>query len=412
MAKKRIVITGLGVISPIGNSPKEYWDSLRQGRSAFKPITLFDTSDLKVKLAGEIADFNPKQILGQLFSRDWDRSSLMLSSAVKPALNDAGLEINENNSKDIGISVGTTFGSLYSISEFDKEAVRDGPRYANPSVFTSTVANCPASRASIIFRIKGFSTTISTGMCSALDALDYARNFLILKKKHTIVLGSVEALSIQIFLGFYKLNYLAGLRTGSELLSCPFDKRRNGVILSEGSAVAILEDLESAKKRKAKVYAEILGAGSAYDPLKSYKYDPKGNGMKEAMRLALRNAKVWPKNIDCIFANANSTQAADLIETKAIKEVFGRYAYKIPITAIKSIIGETYSASGGMSLVASIGALNECFVPPTINLREKDPECDLDYVPNTSRHKKLSRIMINTFGPNGENTSVIIGRIK
>ena len=412
MDKKRVVITGLGVISPIGIGKAQYWQSLRQGKSGFKPITLFDTKNLKVRTAGEISDFKPKEILGNVNIMDLDRATLLLSSAVKLAIQDAGLEINESNTKQIGVSVGTTFGSLYSISDFDKESYRDGPRYVNPSVFPSTVGNSPASRISIIFKIKGFNTTIATGMSAAIDAIDYARDFLNLNKAKTIVVGCVESLSPQIFLGFYKLNYLSGLSGNPEPISCPFDKRRDGIIVSEGSVVTMLEDLESVKARKAKIYAEVLGTGSYFDTAKFYNYNPRGKGMKSAMELALKDAGLKPQDIDCIFANANSTKDADLIETNAIKEVFKEHAYKIPITAIKSILGETYSASGGMALAASLGALNEDFIPPTINLKVKDPACDLDYVCNKFRIKKMSKIMINTFGPNGANTVLIIGRIN
>jgi 3-oxoacyl-[acyl-carrier-protein] synthase II len=410
MAKKRVVITGLGVVSPIGIGKHQYWQSLKDGNSGFKPITLFDTKNLKVNLAGEISDFKPKEILENTNIMDLDRATLLLSSAVKLAIQDSGLEINETNTRETGVCVGTTFGSLFSISEFDKESVKEGPRYVNPSVFPSTVGNSPASRISIIFKIKGFNTTIATGMCAALDAVDYARDFLNLNKAKAIVVGSVESLSIQIFLGFYKLHYLSGLNGNPKPVSSPFDKLRDGVVVSEGSSVMIFEDLESAKQRKARILAEVLGSGSYFDSAKFYNYNPKGKGMKEAMELALKDAKLNPEDIDCIFANANSTKDADLIETNAIKEVFKQHAYKIPVTAIKSILGETYSASGGMSLAAALGALQEDYIAPTINLKVNDPACDLDYVPNKFRNKKISKIMINTFGPNGANTVLIVGR--
>jgi 3-oxoacyl-[acyl-carrier-protein] synthase II len=412
MVKKRVVITGLGVVSPIGIGKEQYWNSLREGKSCFKTISLFDTKGLKVNIAGEIADFKPKEILGNVNIMDLDRATLLLSSAVKLAVQDSVLEINEANTKQIGVSVGTTFGSLYSISEFDKESVKEGPRYVNPSVFPSTVGNSPASRVSIIFKIKGFNATISTGMCAAFDAIDYARDFLALDKAKTIVVGAVESLSPQIFLGFYKLNYLSGLNNGSIPVSCPFDKRRDGIVVSEGSVVTILEDFESARQRKAKTYAEILGTGSSFDTAKFYNYNPKGKGMKEAMELALKDANLEPKDIDCIFANANSTKDGDLIEANAIKEVFKEYASKIPVTAVKSILGETYSASGGMSLAAALGTFNQDFIPPTINLKEKDPACDIGGIVNKTKIKQLSRIMINTFAPNGANTVLIIGRLN
>lgn len=412
MAKKRVVITGLGVVSPIGIGKEQYWNSLREGKSSFKPISLFDTKGLKVNIAGEIADFKPKEILGNVNIMDLDRATLLLSCAVKLAVQDAALEINESNTKQTGVSVGTTFGSLYSISEFDKESVKEGPRYVNPSVFPSTVGNSPASRVSIIFKIKGFNATISTGMCAALDAIDYARDFFALDKAKTIVAGAVESLSPQIFLGFYKLNYLSGLNNNSDPVSCPFDKRRDGIVVSEGSVATILEDFESAKQRNAKIYAEILGTGSSFDTAKFYNYNPKGKGMKEAMELALKDAGLEPKDIDCIFVNANSTKDGDLIEANAIKEVFKEYASRISVTAVKSILGETYSASGGMSLAAALGTLNQDFIPPTINLKEKDPACDIGGIVNKTKIKQLSRIMINTFAPNGANTVLIIGRLN
>lgn len=409
MNKKRIVITGIGILSPIGIGRQQYWQSLKSGRSDFKDIGFFDTAGLNVSIAGEIRDFNPRQIFGKDL-RDWDRASLLLSAAVKYALEDAGIAVSGATTADIGVSVGTTFGSLYSISTFDQEAVRDGPRYANPSVFTSTVGNSPASRVSILFGIKGFNTTISTGMCAALDALDYACDFLALGRAKVIIAGSVEALSPQLFLGFYKLNYLAGMHAGAKVVSSPFDRERNGIILSEGAAACVLEEIESARERNASICAEILGTGAAFDPARFYKYDPRGAGMREAMRLALDDAGVQPCDIDCVFANANSTHDADRIEADAIAEVFKDCAGSVPVTAVKSMAGESYSASGGMSLAAAVGALRDGCIPPIINLHECDCAQSLDYVRDESRKQSLGAVMINAFGPNGENTSVIIGR--
>ena len=408
---KRIVITGIGIVSPIGIGKEEFWKKLFAGQTGFREITLFDTKDLKVKTAGEITDFKPKAILGEKGLMDLDRATLLLLSATKLALEDGGLQIDESNTYRTGVSVGTTFGSLHSISKFDRESLTEGPRYVNPMVFPSTVANSPASRISIKFRIKGFNTTISTGMSAALDAIDYANDFISLDKADTVVVGSVEDLAMQTFLGFYKLNYLSGLKgISSDPICCPFDNRRNGIIFSEGATILILQDSEFAKKNNAHIYGEILGIGSCFDPAKFYKYNPKGEGMKMAMTKALEAANLSPKDIDCIFANANSTKDADVIETKAIKSVFGEYAYKIPVTAVKSMLGESYSVSGGFATIAALGSLGKGIIPPTLNYKEKDTDCDLDYVPNKSRKKELSNVMINSFGPNGVNTSLIIGK--
>jgi 3-oxoacyl-[acyl-carrier-protein] synthase II len=227
--------------------------------------------------------------------------------------------------------------------------------------------------------------------------------------KHIIV-GGVEDLCIQTFLGFYKLGYLSGLRNKFWPSSSPFDRRRDGVIFSEGSAAFTLEEMDQALKRDANIHAEILGFGTSFDPTKRYKYSAQGMGMIESMNEALLDAHLKPGDIGCIFANANSTKHADEIETTAIKKVFGHQAHKIPVTAIKSMVGESYSASGALALAAAIEALDHDFIPPTINLKEKDPLCDLDYVPNVGRKQKLSRAMINCFGPNGQNSVFIIGK--
>ncbi|MFA5337120.1 MAG: beta-ketoacyl-[acyl-carrier-protein] synthase family protein [Candidatus Omnitrophota bacterium] len=410
---KRVVITGIGIVSPIGIGKEEFWKNLFDGQSGFRDITLFDTKDLKVKIAGEITNFNPKAILGEKGLLDLDRATLLLLSATKLSLDDANLKIDENNTYRTGVSVGTTFGSLHSISKFDRESLVDGPRYVNPIIFPSTVANSPASRISIKFKIKGFNSTISTGMSAALDAIDYARDFIHLDKADTVIVGSVEDLAMQTFLGFYKLNYLSGLKNyPDESLNCPFDSRRNGIIFSEGATALVLQEKEYAKKNSSFIYAEILGIGSCFDPAKFYKYNPKGKGMRQAMIKSLDDAHLLPKDIDCILANANSTKDADFIETKAIKDVFGNCAYKIPVTAVKSIIGESFSSSGGFATVAALGALDKGIIPPTINYKEKDNDCDLDYVPNKLRYKAIKRIMINSFGPNGINTSLIIGKQK
>jgi 3-oxoacyl-[acyl-carrier-protein] synthase II len=414
MEKKRIVITGIGVISPIGIGKDAFWQSLKEGKSGIRPITLFDVSKYNVKVGGEISDFDPTVILGKRGLLDFDRSTKLLLSSAKLALDDAALEINEENSSRIGVSVGTTLGSLNSISKFNRESIIDGPRYANPSVFPNTVVNSPASRVGIKFKITGFNSTISTGMCSALDALDYVCDFVNLSRIHTGVVGAVEDFSIQAFLGCYKLQYLSGSNGRNEPVSCPFDKRRDGIVLSEGSATFVVEEIEAALKRKAHIYGTILGMASSFDPGHSYKYNPKGEGMVRAMRMALKDADLKPEDIDCIFANANSTQNADKIEVKAIKEVFGNHAKKIPVTSIKSNIGESFSVSGAFSLAAALGAIETGLVPSLINYSQPDPSCDLNFVLKESSNKlsHLSKIMINTFSSNGANSVAIIGKVK
>ncbi len=407
--KKRIVITGIGVVSPIGTGKENFWNALEEGRSGIKPITLFDTSKYKVKVGGEVSDFDPKVMLGPKGLRDLDRATKLLLCSTKLALEDAKLKITEENSSKIGVSVGTTLGSLSSISRFNQESFTQGPRFTNPSLFPSTVGNSPASQAGIKFNIRGFNATLSTGMCASLDALDYICDFILTDKVKSGIAGSVEDLSIQTFLGCYKLHYLSGLNGNADApLSRPFDKRRDGIVLGEGAVTLLVEELEEAKKRKAVIYAEILGIASCFDPGKYYKFKLQGSGMVEAMKIALDNARLKPDDIDCIFANANSTKDADKAEIRAIKKVFPDR--DVAVTAVKSFTGETFSVSGGLSLVAALGSLQRNFIPATVNFTEKDPECSFRSIVTEKLAKETSRIMINTFSPYGANTVAIIGR--
>lgn len=410
MNKKRIVITGIGVVSPIGIGKEAFWQGLKEGKSCVKPITLFKTDNLKVNVGGEISDFDPSALIGRKVQPNVDRAAMLLIASAKEAIGDAGLIINDNTTGQIGMVSGTTLGTIYNISEFDKESLSEGPRFANPSTFTGTVANAPSSKVAIHFKIKGFNTTISTGMCAALDSIEYGCNFLDFGRANTVLAGFAEDLNQQTFLGYYQLGYLSGLGNGAVPVSRPYDKNRDGIIVSEGAGMLVMETKEHASENNRKIYAEVLGVGSSFDPTKQYKYNPGGEGMSRAMGNALRNAEIKKKEIDCIFSNANSTQDADRIESQAIRRVFGETVDGISVTAIKSMIGETFSASGGMAVIAAIGALVSQEIAPTVNYVEKDSSCDLNYVINKPQKKNMDKIMVNAFGPNGANTSVIIGR--
>ena len=405
-----VVIAGVGVVSSLGIGRDEFWQALRQSKCGLGPITLFDTSNFENKIAGEVKNFQPQQILGEKRLIDLDRSSLLLLSGVKLALEDAKFTINEDDSYKVGIVVGTTFGSFTSISKFMQESLTEGPRYVNPSIFPNVVVNSPASRVSIKFNIKGPCTTLSTGICAGLDAISYAQNLITETSNLDVFLaGCVEDLSLFVFLGFRRLECLA---KGEEIQSLcfPFDKRRNGIVLSEGAAVLLLCREDTAKERKFPIYARVLGFGSCFDPNKFYRYNLQGEGLKKAMGEALDSAGLLAQDIDCIFANANSTKDGDLMESKAIKEVFGEHAYKIPITAPKSALGEPLSAWGGLGVASSLLTLKEDVIPPILNYKEKDPDCDLNYVVEKPLKKKVSKVMINASDPNGFNTSLILGK--
>lgn len=407
---RSVVITGIGVLSPIGIGKEAFWEGLKKGRAGFKTISIFDTSNFNVHIAGEI-EFDPVEFLGKKGIRDLDRSTRLINSASKLAIDGSRLEITEENTHYTGVSIGTTFGSLHSIFQFDREGLLEGPRFVNPSHFPNTVINSPASQISIRFKIKGFNTTISTGFCSGLDAVYYASDFIKLKRADIILAGGVEELCEETFLGFYKLGYLSG-NDGSDPICCPFDMRRNGIILSEGAVILIIEDEEHALNRGADILAKVLGYGNSFNPTGYKKNKYEGIGLKNAISIALKEASLMPEGIDYVCSCANSTKELDRMETEVIKGVFGEYANKIPVSSIKSMIGESFSASGALALTAAIGAIQRGFIPPTINYKERDNLCDLDYVPNEPRQRDINTVLVTSADPYGQNTAVVIGKYK
>ncbi len=408
MNTKKIVVTGLGVIAPNGIGKDQFWSSLKRGESGIKPIERFDTGQFKCKKAGEIHGFDPARYLGQKGLRSLERSSRLLCSAAKLALDDSALNIDSNNTDDIGVCTGTTLSSLWNVAEFDKGAIQDGPRFTDPALFPGTVMNAASSQVSIRFNIQGFNTTISTGFSSSIDALKYAMDFIRLRRIKAVLVGGVESLSLVNYSGFYRLGYFAGLR--GEEISCPFDRRRNGIILGEGASVIVIEDEDHALQRGANIYARVNGIGNCFDAFKMGKYHPEAKGLKESIREAMRNSELNASEIDYISASANSVWDQDRLETKAIKNVFGKYAYNIPVSSIKSMIGETFSAGGLFQIAASIGSMYKGFIPPTLNYQDRDDDCDLDYVANESRITRINNVLINNHGPGGSNASFILSK--
>ena len=406
MTRKNVAITGLGVISPVGTGRKDFWAGLREGRTGFREITLFDTAPFAVKSAGEISGFDPLVHLGKKGLRELDRSTRLLCSAAKLALDDARLLISDDNSDAVGISIGATFGSLHSISQFDRVGLTEGPRYVNPSHFPNTVINSPASQVSIRFGIKGFNTTISNGFCAGLDSLMYASDFLRLKRADTVLAGGVEELCEETFRGFYLLGCLSG-SDGSEPVCCPFDARRNGVILSEGASLLVLEDMHAAQNRGADILAVVLGYGSSFD-----RSGGEGDGLLRAVTAAMADAGCALDEIDYISSCANSSRDLDRTETRVIRQVFGEESRKIPVSSIKSMVGESFSASGSLSLASAVGVIRDGIIPPTVNYQVKDPECSLDYVVNEPRKKHIRKVLITASDPYGQNSAVILGQYE
>ena len=401
MPEKRVVITGLGIISPIGTGREAFCRRLLDGACGIKPISFFDTSIYKAKAAGEISDFAPENFLGAKGLRTLDRSTKLVICAAKLALEDAGLEVTDGNSRDTGIAVGSTMGSIKSISDFDKEALLEGPRYVNPALFPNTVINSPASQVSIRFMVRGFNATISNGYSASLDALNYAAEFLRLGRIKAVLAGGVEELCEQIFAGFYHAGCLAGARESSIELSCPFDKRRNGIILGEGSTMLIMEELVGAKKRGAMILGEIKGYATAFGK----------DAPEQVMRQAIKRSGLNPQDIDCILASANSSVDGDRREAEAIKDVFAKDAQNVYISAVKSMVGEQYSCSGATAAAAALCVIEKGVIPPTVNYQEKDPSCEVKVVVRPEQ-AKVRNVLINAFGKTGSSSSMVISGFK
>lgn len=401
------VITGLGVVAANGIGKDAFWQAQKEGRDAAAKIESFSTDKFSVDRAAEIKNFNAAQHLGPKGLRNLDRSALFLMTAAKQAIEDAGIEINDTTTDTIGISTGTTFSHFWPIVEFDREVFKDGLDFANPALFPSTVINASSSMVSIRFNIQGFNTTLSTGYTSGLEALLYALNALRNQQGITNVLaGGVDSLTFSLFFGFHHLGYMAGLK--GEPVSCPFDKRRNGPLLGEGAGVLSIEDYHYAKERGADIFAEILGISSYFDSFKIGKIHPQGIGLKKAICRAVDEAGIDIKDIDYVSSCANSSPDLDKIEVSVLNDVFGSYFKKIPVSSIKSMIGETFSASGILQVASCIGAMHQNVIPPTINYRQKDPDCSVDCVPNKAQDKEVKIALVTSFGPGGYNSACVL----
>lgn len=405
-----IVISGLGVLTPGAVDKNAFYRNLENGASAFGSITHFDPSEFPVKTAAEINNIDFSTHLDKARIRNLDRNALLLLVAAKRAMQEAGLSVSEANTDEVGVCTGTTFSHLWSIYEFDKEVFTEGLDFASPAYFPSTVLNAASSHVSIYFNIQGFNATINTGYTSCLEALKYGINCLKTGKAAQVLVGCVETLSYAAFWGFNKIGFMAGLK--GEAVSCPFDKRRNGPLLGEAAVMLVVETEENCRKRGAKPLCRILSVDSHFDAFRIGKIHPKAEGLKTTIRRNLETAKMGPGDIDYISSCANSSKDTDRMEIAALKEIFGNTLSKIPLSSVKSMYGETMAASGGLQIASVIAALEKDFLPPTINYKVPDPEINIDCVPNRSQKKEIKTALIDSFGPGGYNSSLILGKIN
>jgi len=408
--ERRIAVTGIGLITPVGIGNKESWDAVCKGHSGIKTIERFDPSEHKTKIAGEITNFNPEDFMNPKDARKTDRFIQYAVSSTKLALEDAGLEITEELSPRAGTLIGTGIGGMETFVRTVVLMQEKGPGRMSPFFIPNIITNLAAGHVSITFNAKGPNCSTTTACAASTHAIGYATMAITRGEADVMIAGGTEAPLIPLTVGgFNAMRALSTNNDDPQGASRPFDKDRDGFIIAEGSGMLILEEMEFAKKRGARIYAEILGFGMSSDA--SHITAPSLDGPVRCMQDALRHAGINPEEIDYINAHGTSTQLNDVNETRAIKEVIGDKAYDIPVSSTKSMTGHMLGAAGGVEAAFSVLAIDRGILPPTINYHTPDPECDLDYVPNEARDAKIRTVLSNSFGFGGTNGTLIFRKV-
>lgn len=413
MQDNRVVITGLGVISPIGSTVSEFWKGNCEGRNGAGPITRFDPSQFTCHIAAEVKDFDPIKYIAPKEVKRTARFCQMAIGASKQALDDSGLDLSKEDPYRIGVFVGSGIGGLDIIEEQHNVLLQKGP--SRMSVFTipMLIINMAAGQISIAFGLKGPNICVATACATGSHSIGEAYYNLKLGEADVMLAGGTEAAIIPTGIGgFCSCRALTTRNDDPKRASRPFDRDREGFLMGEGAGVLVLETLDHAKKRGARIYAELVGYGANGDAYHMTAPSPEGESATRCIQTALKSAKLNPDDINYINAHGTSTQLNDKLETMAIKRVFGERAYKIPISSTKSMTGHMLGAAGAVELIASILAIKNSIIPPTINYEYPDPDCDLDYVPNTAREATVDAALSNSLGFGGHNATLIVKKFN
>ena len=405
----RVVVTGIGIISPVGLDAVTTWDSLINGRGGVDNITLFDASTHATKFAAEVKGFDPNKYIDRKLVRRMDRFTQLAVAASQEALRDSQLVIDDSNRNDISVMVGSGIGGLGTLSEQLRILIEKGPDRVSPFLIPMMISDMAGAQISINIGAKGANVCSTSACSSGSDAIGNAYEILKRGDGVAIISGGAEAVVTPIGIaGFNAARTLSTRNDDPKTASRPFDAQRDGFVIGEGSAILVLETLEFAKKRGAHILAEIISYGASSDAYHITSPPDGGEGAVRAMKMALRKAEIAPTEIDYINAHGTSTEINDKTETKAIKSVFGDYAYKVPISSTKSMTGHMIGAAGAIEAAICVLVIQNGIIPPTINYQNPDPECDLDYVPNVARRVNVKTTLSNTFGFGGHNSCLII----
>src|SRR5215208_1880561 len=408
--RNRVVITGAGVVSSLGDSSASLQFSLCSGRSAIKPVELFNTAGLGCPLGGEIPSFDAQKFLGRRNLRPLDRTSRLVTSAAQLALNDSGWSETLRNQEEVGFVLGTMFCSVHTISEFDRRALEAGPAYASPMDFSNTVINAAAGQTAIMHHLRGINSTISTGTTSGLQAIAYAAEVIRSGRARAILAGGADELCFESFYGFDRAGLLCRSDNRAGDFPIPFDKRRNGFALGEGAALLMLENAKFARERGARTLAEITGCGFGYDCLQGEDEQAAIAAIALSIRHALNDAFVGPHEIDCLSASANGSYAGDRHEAKGIFAGLNGQTRKLPVTAIKSMLGETLGASGPMQAIALLETMRDGVLPGIKCLEEVDDDFAFEMIGPDNREIDLEAALINSVGFDGHCCSLVLAR--
>ncbi len=411
--KRRVVITGMGVVTALGCRTEELWTRVCNGESGIRPFSRFDSSMFSVRFGGEITDWTPDGYITPKEARRLDRFSQFAVAASVDAVKEAGLEFDKEDPFRCGVIIGSGIGGLSEIEVQHTKLIQRGPQKVSPFTIPKLMVNAASGQVSIQYGLQGPNTAVSTACASASNAI--ADAFKTIQRGAADVMitgGSEAALTPMAIAGFARMKALSQRNDDPSTASRPFDLDRDGFVMAEGAGILVVESLEHAQARGAKIFAELFGCGTSADGSHITQPAEDGAGAAKAMKLALVESKLDPTDIDYINTHGTSTILGDQAETKAIKDVYGDYAHKVAISSTKSQLGHLLGASGGVELVLSVLAIHDNVVPPTINYETPDPTCDLDYTPNQARQRQIHVVMSNSFGFGGHNASLVIGELR
>ena len=409
--KSRIVITGMGVVCPLGHDVPATWEALVAGRGGVGPITCFDTSDLDVKIAAEVKGFDPQALFGRREARRNDRFTLFALEAARQAIADAGLKFENGLAGATGVLIGTAIGGILTLLENYDVLNASGPRRVSPFMVPMMMPNAASGTVAIAHGLRGPNLSLASACATGSHALGEAAEVIRRGDAEVMIAGGSEAVIARLALaGFKNMGAVSTRNDAPQRASRPFDAERDGFVMGEGAGVLVLERLAHARRRGARVYAELVGYGATADAFHITAPEEEGTGAAEAMQMALQSAGLAPEDVDYVNAHGTSTVLNDRIETRAIRAVFGAHAERLAVSSTKSMTGHLMGAAGAVEAIACVKSLETGWVPPTINYEHPDPECDLDYVPNQARQVAPQVALSNSFGFGGHNGCLILRR--